>query len=397
MTVIFLCVSVMAGSMKDPRDGKKYKTVKIGNQEWMAENLNFNADESFCYDNKPANCKKYGRLYTWQAALEACPEGWHLPTREEFKDIYELAGREGEKLKTKKGWAFDRGGYCIEYGCDYSAFGRKKIQHCSPINKKCSCGQGKSVCKHQYPYDYNGSDDYGFSALPAGHKESLRNEFSEISKTAIFWTSSESTIRAARALKISYTTINYYGDYLKKNGLSVRCIQGSNKVDVEQGTMTDSRDGRTYKTTKIGDQTWMAENLNYDSGKNQCYENDSPDCSTYGRLYNWKTAKGICPSGWHLPSKDELETLIKNAGTSPETRRANLSAKSWYGADIYGFSALPTFNGEVRSQVEYWSSTKDLILLIYGTHTESSVEISSHEDSEYGDDGAFFPVRCLQD
>ena len=82
--------------LKDPRDGKKYKTVKIGNQTWMAENLNYEIADSYCYNNDTSNCDKYGRLYTRDAALKACPAGWHLPSMDEFKTLIETVG--GEKI-----------------------------------------------------------------------------------------------------------------------------------------------------------------------------------------------------------------------------------------------------------------------------------------------------------
>lgn len=70
----------------DPRDGQVYRTILLGNQLWFGQNLNYEAPDSWCYNDYPPNCDKYGRLYTHASAHKSCPEGWHLPNRDEFYD-----------------------------------------------------------------------------------------------------------------------------------------------------------------------------------------------------------------------------------------------------------------------------------------------------------------------
>jgi uncharacterized protein (TIGR02145 family) len=115
------------------------------------------------------------------------------------------------------------------------------------------------------------------------------------------------------------------------------------------GEFTDARDGKKYKTVKIGSQTWMAENLNYkpSAGYSLCYDNKESNCDKYGRLYDFGTAEKACPSGWHLSSDTDWSNLVKAAGGAAAAH-AKLKAKSGWsngnGTDDFGFSALPGGN-----------------------------------------------------
>ena len=74
-------------------------------------------------------------------------------------------------------------------------------------------------------------------------------------------------------------------------------------------TITDIRDGKVYPAIQIGSQCWLQKNMNYETGNSCCYDNNILNCDIYGRLYDWETALGICPSGWHLPSNKEWQAL----------------------------------------------------------------------------------------
>ena len=123
----------------DPRDGKTYSTVIIGTQCWMAQNLNFQTGNSWCYNNNTSNCNTYGRLYVWQTALGACPSGWHLPSDAEWTILATFLGGDGiagGKMKepgtthwtspnvgatNSSGFTGLPGGYRLDYGT-YATF-----------------------------------------------------------------------------------------------------------------------------------------------------------------------------------------------------------------------------------------------------------------------------------
>ena len=133
--------------------------------------------------------------------------------------------------------------------------------------------------------------------------------------------------------------------------LSYKCDEGSwiATINGEQ-TLVDGRDGTFYKFTKIGNQIWMAENLNYESNGSWCYGNETKNCDIFGRLYTWATAvdsaRRICPEGWHLPTPEEWTILFTAVGGKETAGKVLKSTDvSWsnngMGTNTFGFSVLP--------------------------------------------------------
>ncbi|MEA1877503.1 MAG: FISUMP domain-containing protein [Bacteroidota bacterium] len=181
----FSTLNLTFGSLTDTRDGQNYTTIEIGNQWWMAENLNYVSNSSYCYNDDPAFCDKYGRLYTWESALSACPDEWHLPTKEEFEEMVDhLGGTEGA------------GGMLKDYESNYW---REPNSGASNIS--------------------------GFGALPAGrrydHGLSTGSGY-----YAQFYSSTEYQTNEAYNLTLGYDyNTAFLYNYKKKYAISVRCIK----------------------------------------------------------------------------------------------------------------------------------------------------------------------------
>jgi uncharacterized protein (TIGR02145 family) len=170
-------------------------------------------------------------------------------------------------------------------------------------------------------------------------------------------------------------------------------------------TLTDSRDGKKYKTVKIGSQTWMAENLNYEVSGSKCYDNNSGNCAKYGRLYDWNTARSACPSGWHLPSKSEYEALDKAVG-GKEVAGKKLKAKSGWngnGTDEFGFSALPGGN-ELEGNLFYFVGRYCYLWINASDESNKGYAYYRHiyDDRDNANwsstnKSVLFSVRCIKD
>lgn len=220
----------------------------------------------------------------------------------------------------------------------------------------------------------------------------------------------------------------------------VTACNTANVDNCKYGTLTDERDGQTYKTIKIGSQTWMAENLNYAyleptedlDSSSFCFGNDPAKCDTLGRLYLWSAAmdsagklikpangcgygvycsasgtseaiRGICPAGWHLPSREELDTLAKVG------ELGLMSVSGWLnieGVDSVGFSGLPsgymvkeTF---LYDHAAFWSSTdisKGYLAYAFSLPDIPAATLASMGSSSAGEAGKYFAysVRCVKD
>ncbi len=181
------------GTFTDPRDGQTYATIEIGSQIWFAENINYEMGDSWWYDNSSANGDVYGRLYTWDAALNACPNGWYLPNDEEWKTMEMYLGMsqseadntsyrgtdEGEKMKTISGWN-DNG---------------------------------------------NGTNSSGFNAFPGGFRSNF-GSFSRLGSYGLWWSSTEYSGSRAWFRDMYYNSdqVHRDGSY-KTYGFSVRCLK----------------------------------------------------------------------------------------------------------------------------------------------------------------------------
>ncbi len=421
------------------RDGNVYNTIQIGNQVWMKENLRTKTPNSWCYE--PFNAEKCaweGRLYTWDDAIQACPEGWSLPDNSDWETLKKFA--EAKKGKGTAGKAL------------------------------------KEIVPFYTPDARQATDDFGFSAVLAGN--AISGKFKSRGETGYYWSATDDDaahafdwIFSVNSDDLKMGNIKYS---LKKSGFSVRCIQKEKNISSSASSITDSRDGRNYRVVKIGTQHWIAENLAFRTATSQC---PGKDCSR-GQIYTWTDAmqiapefrdrtftpkgpvQGVCPTGFHLPDIKEWETLLTNIATKTSKEKAwinllskneelldfrlvyalghfmengscfNLSERecaeklfkpgdknikdghSYYrrarGTDMFGFGATiagAAYNGDAEDvgstdYIAYWTSTdkpvEENFPFIYG-NLGSRIGAGGDYDTRPEAKQYYLPVRCIQD
>lgn len=170
-------------------------------------------------------------------------------------------------------------------------------------------------------------------------------------------------------------------------------------MDGKFGEFIDYRDNNIYRVVKIGNQIWFAENLKYkpDSGKYWIPEKNNDNILRYGYVYNWETAKNVCPVGWHLPNKSELDTLIKNVG-------GNETEKAYYELLPSGSSGFAMQFSGSHIGINYvagglggiiWSATESKKRTAWCLGAGSANKIAGVRSTFSKNDG--FSVRCIKD
>ena len=413
----FLC----EGFIRDIRDGREYKIVKIGKQCWMAENLNIGdriagtinqSDneilEKYCFDDLETNCDVYGGMYQWNEMMQyiigwenrgVCPFSWHIPS-----------GDEMDLLVDQLGGAGIAGSALKETGAE-----------------------------HWLSTNTDATNSSGFTAFGAGERMTS-GAFHRYHELGSFWSATDDGVSSAYRMTLVHNhglvqLINVDQDW----GFSVRCLK-----DFECGdSLIDHRDGKRYGTVKIGKQCWMSQNLNvgnridgindpiyYGVIEKYCYDNLETKCDTFGGLYQWDEAmywvtdegtQGICPVGFHIPTDAEWKVLESNVDSHyglgvPEwdgivfrgfDAGAHLkSTTGWCsdgnGDDYSGFTALPC--GDRNNSIGsfdylgyygcFWSSSES------GTSNAWTRHLDYNNDGVYRNDDYQtygFSVRCLQD
>lgn len=373
--------------IEDSRDGKKYKVLKFGKRRWMVENLAFDYQYPGVETRnakEPDSVEFYGRTYLWSETMDSsavfsttgkncgygkpkcrpcgargiCPSGWHVPSLAEWFELFE--NDDEDKLNL----------FAV-YRNDY---------------------------KYLWVSNEYDNDEAYLIKPKGGQKYEL-----------IFNRKSISTY--VRCVEDDATG----NDAMCKMTWPKDDVNKGSVYDDETGILTDERDGNEYRTTEIGDQIWMAQNLRYAylqptyqlDSSSFCHDHVASNCKTYGRYYLWSAAmdsagifskdgegcgykwkncspkqytRGVCPEGWHIPSAEEWNTLIEFVGGSLFGGRDLKSKGGWSGkrssTDKYGFSALPV--RDYKTDPEGRSAS----FASYG-YQANFVSSTVHEDKKY--------------
>jgi len=440
----------------DPRDCKRYKYIADEGRVWMMENLNYsrNGTLGWCYKtgtntNKLGSAGEdlegcnspYGRHYTYDIAMDGttgqglCPDGWVIPSVAEWQNApwgvkagyyYTDVGDPLASIwkdRTNYGYYWARnipsgnsagfalvGGTSIDVRSPDASNAAKTSDY---FSVRCIMDQYSTPTCGGKPLDLATQrcvDSVVRAKCGSGWYDASNPNFRcqdnvvETKCGSGWYDASNANLDCQSNVIIAKCGNDWY------NPSTRYCSNGTVK---NYSSMTDGV--QTYKTVEIGTQTWMAENLNYKTpnGTSRCYptsgnentsDEDNDNCVKYGRLYNWGTARTVCPSGWHLPSDEEWTTLTNSVGGSSTAGTKLKAINGWNdggnGTDDYGFSALPGGFGysggfyNVGASGYWWSSTEYNASNAYGRIMSYS---GANVISSGSDKSNLYSVRCVQD
>ena len=296
---------VKYGTLKDERDGHVYKTLYIGDFVWMAENLDY--DYKVEGDTNVASCNTrccevLGRSYQWKDAMDSAG----------------VFSGDSE-------------------GCGYSEYS-SQCTKMEPVQGICPEGW-------HLPNSSEWNSLFRFDS------------FWRLGLEGDYWTSYDASGKQASAVFVRDTSRKI--DLANKTFYKfIRCVKNDFDAttwnwlvpkedrfnpDIEYGELKDERDNQVYRTVTVGEQTWMAENLNYiDTGNiSYCYGWNPRSCSVAGRIYRTVKRDSTCPAGWRIPSESDWRVLFNSVGGENRASMVLKTARGWNGIDEVGFNIIP--------------------------------------------------------
>lgn len=385
------------GMVTDSRDGQSYKTITVGSQIWMAQNLNYEKEGSFALKkplqmdrNDPMTKFESGRFYTWKDADGICPEGWHVPTADDWKYFSSNSG-------------VDPQGRFVNVASEKWLLAGKYLEK-----------------------EKHGNDAVGFEAMPYGlfaptegnwihlqpfHKKAsdfaaaLGGEGTLMNGSADFLGSEKADDEHFVGYSVHLPSAGVALEFVDGSAYPVRCVK-------QYRYITDERDGQKYPVVKIGKQQWLAENVRFHTPNSLCIVDESQNCRD--RYYSFSEAKKACPMGTRLPTAgdfQELDKYMESIGLKDGNSKADFLGSFWWdSSNKSGFTAKPSGlivrNGDSKnvrilhqgSETFFWSSS------IYEEIANGKIYYWIHQEGDSGksaqlaatdEDNTMNSVRCL--
>ena len=399
-------------------------------------------DTSVCYYKFPCELGS-------KPVQGVCPSGWHIPSYNEALSLTYFVEGKSSALRSAKGWKPTVPPGTDIYGLSFVGTGALWPNNGTSFKSMGTAG-------YIWVYEPSTNSSYlslngesvsvsGFTTFPVhlpvrciADKAPASSSSAKSSSSSV----SSSSVKSSSSVSSSSFSSSSVSSSSAKSSSSESSSseESSSSFDktvlfnssLSYGEMTDGRDGKTYKTIDVDGKTWMAENLNFaDSsklpileGNNRCYDDDPSECVAFGRLYSREaalndsrctchneacpstsgTAQGVCPDGWHIPSKSEAQQLENSVNQSSNKLKSSYgwnggkAGTNEKGTSFTGTGAYRRENGigEFKGKGDYtnvWvfdvSNPKDLdYLMVLG----GGLVMFANE----GESDPFFPIRCVK-